>query len=73
MRKASSSGRAEPVEMMWVSDSMRGQGVETPLSSSTITTLCIAVSTATPQVSPSPWRAWPSPRLKRAPSTLTPR
>ncbi len=52
---------------------MRGHGVGTPLISSTITTEFMAASTATPHVSPSPWRACPSPRLTSAPSTLTPR
>ncbi len=35
--------------------------------------VAVAHSTATPQVSPSPCRACPSPRLSSAPSTLTPR
>ena len=59
--------------MMKSSLSNRGHGVLTPFSRSTITTVSIAHSTATPHVSPSPWRAWPSPKLKAAPGTLTPR
>jgi hypothetical protein len=73
MRKASSRGRAEPVLIRWVSFSSRGQGVATPLTRSTATTVSMAASTATPQLSPSPWRQWPSPIENSAPSTFTPR
>jgi hypothetical protein len=40
--------------MMWVSDSILGQGQGVPLMTSMIRTVSIAHSTATPQVSPSP-------------------
>jgi hypothetical protein len=73
IRNASSSGRADPADMMWLSDSCRGHGHGTPLIRSTTSTVFIAHSTATPQVSPSPWRACPSPRESSAPDTLTPR
>jgi hypothetical protein len=54
-------GRAEPVDMMCVSDSSRGHGVGQPLTRSMATTVSMAHSMATPHVSPSPWRAWPRP------------
>ena len=73
MRNASSSGRADPADMMCVSDSSRGHGQGTPLIRSTTRTVFIAHSTATPQVSPSPCRACPSPSESSAPATLTPR
>ena len=73
MRNASSSGRADPAVMRCVSDSSRGQAHGRPLIRSTASTVFIAHSTATPQVSPSPCRACPSPSENSAPSTLTPR
>jgi len=45
MRKASSSGRADPAVMRCVSESMRGHGVARPLMRSTTTTVSIAHST----------------------------
>src|SRR6266851_9577374 len=42
MRNASSSGRAEPADMMCVPDSSRGHGQGTPLSRSTTRTVFIA-------------------------------
>lgn len=73
MRNASSSGRADPADMMCVSDSSRGHGHGRPLIRSTAITVFMAVSTATPHVSPSPCRACPSPSDSSAPGTLTPR
>src|SRR4029450_2608641 len=72
IRKASSRGRADPVLIRWVSVARRGQGVTAPLTRSTAKTVSIAASTATPQLSPSPWRQRPSPREKSSPSTLPP-
>lgn len=43
-----------------VSLSGRGHSVNRPLIRSMAATEFIALSTATPQVSPSPWRQWPS-------------
>lgn len=54
MRNASSSGRAGQADIRWVSDSRRGHGVGGPLTRSTIITVFMANSTATPHVSPSP-------------------
>ena len=73
MRNASSSGRADPAAIRWVSDSSRGQAHGLPLIRSTASTVFIAHSTATPQVSPSPCRACPSPSDSSPPSTFTPR
>ena len=70
---ASSSGRAEPVDIRYSSFSRRGHGVGCPLIRSITHTVSMAASTATPQVSPSPCRQWPSPIENSAPSTFTPR
>ena len=56
MRQASSSGRLEPTVIQWVSSSMRGQAGAPPLTSSTMSVVVMAPSTAVPQASPSPWR-----------------
>ena len=47
------------------------QAIGRSRTTSTIASVSIAHSTATPHVSPSPWRAWPSPKQSSAPSTLT--
>jgi hypothetical protein len=58
----------EPVDITCVSLSSLGQGVDRPFTTSIAITVSIAASTATPQVSPSPWRRCPSPIEKsRAP------
>lgn len=58
---------------MVVSVTNRGHCVVTRLMTSTVSVVTVAISTPAPQASPSPWRAWPSPRASSAPCTFTPR
>ena len=74
IRYASSSGRAEPVDISAVVGlDAAATAWPTPLIRSTTTTVFIAASTAVPHTSPSPCRQCPSPRANSAPGTLTPK